>query len=80
MSTTIVTTKGQIVIPADIRKRMNLKKGTRLFIEEKGSELVMRPITADYFEQVAGILPGKGKLTRALLKERAKDKAKEYQR
>ncbi len=80
MSTTVVTAKGQIVIPAEIRKRLNIKKGTTLFIEEKGSELVIRPITADYFERIAGVLPGKRNLTRALLEQRAKDKEKENKR
>ncbi|MBI4332900.1 MAG: AbrB/MazE/SpoVT family DNA-binding domain-containing protein [Chloroflexi bacterium] len=77
MTTIVVTTKGQIVIPAPMRKRLKIKKGTRLFIEENGGGLVIRPMTPDYFESISGILPGKGKLTRALLEERAKDKQKE---
>ena len=32
MTTTTVTTKGQIVIPSKIRKRLHIKKGTSLFI------------------------------------------------
>ena len=76
----VVTTKGQIVIPAQMRKKLKIKKGTRLFIEEKDNELVIRPITPDYFENIAGMLSGKGKLTRALLEEREKDKSKEDSR
>lgn len=74
MVTTIVTTKGQIVIPSRIRRKFNIKKGTRLFIEEKGDDLVLKPVTPEYFSKMAGILGTKGKLTRALLEERAKDK------
>lgn len=77
MTTAVVTTKGQIVIPSSIRRRLNIKKGTRLNIEERGDELVLRPITPEYFEQIAGILKTRGKLTRALLQERAADKARE---
>lgn len=77
MTTTVVTTKGQIVIPSKIRQRLKIKRGTKLYIEERGSELILKPVTPEYFESIAGILPTKGKLTKALLEERAKDKEKE---
>ena len=77
MTTTIVTTKGQIVIPSKIRRRMNIKRGTKLYIEEKGDELILKPVTARYFEKIAGVLQTKGKLSRLLLEERARDKEKE---
>jgi AbrB family looped-hinge helix DNA binding protein len=74
MTTTVVTTKGQIVIPSKIRQRLKIKKGTRLYIEERGNELILKPVTAEYFEKIAGVLPTKGKLSKALLEERLKDK------
>lgn len=77
MTTTTITTKGQIVIPAGIRKRLHLKKGAKLYIEEGKDELIIRSITSAYFEKIAGVLPTKGKLAQALLKERSKDKKKE---
>ena len=73
----IVTTKGQIVIPAKIRRRLHIKKGTRLYIEERGDELVLRTVTPAYFGKIAGILPTKGKLSKKLLEERARDKGRE---
>jgi len=77
MPTTVVTTKGQVVIPAKIRQRLNIKKGTRLYIEERGDELILRPVTPAYLDRIAGVLHTKGKLSRALLEERAKDRKKE---
>jgi AbrB family looped-hinge helix DNA binding protein len=74
MTTTVVTTKGQIVIPSKIRHRLKIKKGTKLYIEERGNELILKPVTPEYFEKIAGILPTKGKLSKAILKERLKDK------
>jgi AbrB family looped-hinge helix DNA binding protein len=74
MTTTVVTTKGQIVIPSKIRQRLKIKKGTRLYIEERGNELILKPVTPEYFEKIAGVLPTKGKLSKALLEERLKDK------
>ncbi|MEW5817665.1 MAG: AbrB/MazE/SpoVT family DNA-binding domain-containing protein [Spirochaetota bacterium] len=75
--TTVVTTKGQVVIPSRIRRKYNIKKGTKLYIEEKGEYIVLKPITEEYFERLAGILPTKGKLSKALLQERAEEKEKE---
>jgi AbrB family looped-hinge helix DNA binding protein len=77
MTTTIVTTKGQIVIPSKIRQRLKIKRGTKLYIEERGNELILKPVTPEYFERIAGVLPTKGKLSKALLEERAKDKERE---
>jgi len=75
--TTVVTTKGQIVIPSIIRKRLNIKKGTRFYIEEKECEIILKPATPEYFNKIAGTLRTKGKLSRMILEERAKDKERE---
>ena len=77
MVTTVVTTKGQIVIPSKIRRKYNIKKGTKLYIEERGDELVLKAVTPEYFGKIAGVLQTKGKLSRMLLEERSKDKERE---
>ena len=77
MGTTVVTTKGQVVIPSKIRRKHNIKKGTRLYVEERGDEIILKPVTPAYFEKLAGILPTKGKLSKSLLNERAADREKE---
>ncbi len=77
MTTTVVTTKGQIVIPSKIRRRLNIKRGTKLYIEERGDELIIKTVTPAYFEKIAGVLQTKGKLSKTLLEERAKDKERE---
>jgi len=77
METTIMTSKGQVVIPSKIRRRMNIKKGTKLYVEEREDEIVLKPITAEYFKKISGILPTKGRLSRLLLEERQKAKMKE---
>lgn len=74
MNTGIVTTKGQIVIPSKIRRRFNIKSGTKLSIIEKGDQIILQPLTDGYFEKMAGILSTKGRLTKAIHEERSKDK------
>ena len=53
-----VTVKGQVVIPAQIRRRLGVKQGTRLRVEEQDGAIIMRPIARDYFERMSGILDG----------------------
>lgn len=77
MPFTTLTSKGQVVIPAKIRKDMKVKEGTKFYVEERGDEIVLRPVTPQYLKKIAGVLPTKGKLSRALLQERAKDKERE---
>ena len=77
MTTTVVTAKGQIVIPSRIRRHLNIKKGTRLCVIEKNDEIILQPLTREYFENTAGTLKSKGKLTQVILEERKKEKAGE---
>jgi AbrB family looped-hinge helix DNA binding protein len=76
MAVTVVTTKGQIVIPSKVRRKFNIKKGTKLYIEERENELVLKPVTPEYFKRIEGILPTKGRLSKALLEERSRDREK----
>ena len=66
-----VTSKGQIAIPARIRRNCGIEKGTRLFIEERGGEIVLKPLTPEFLDQMAGVLRGPDSLSRQLLAERA---------
>ena len=70
----IVSTGGRISIPAEIRRNLKIKKGTRLSVFEQEGRVVLQPLTRDYFEKTAGLLKTKGRLTRALLQERSKEK------
>jgi AbrB family looped-hinge helix DNA binding protein len=44
METVTLSSKGQIVIPVGIRKRMRLKTGNKLIIEEESEGIVLKPI------------------------------------
>lgn len=43
--TLIVSTRGQITLPADIRKQFGIKSGEPVIIEERNGELVLKPAT-----------------------------------
>ena len=71
-----VTTKGQIVIPVKLRQRLGIKKGTRLHVEEREGEVILRPLNREYFQKMSGILKGGG-LVKALEETRAEDRKRE---
>ena len=77
MTIATVSAKGQIVIPSAIRKRYNIKKGVKLYIEERDGELVFKAVTLEYIKKISGVLNTKGKLSKLLLKERLEDKKRE---
>lgn len=39
-----LSAKGQIVIPARIRKELGLSEGDRLFIERRQGEVILKPV------------------------------------
>jgi AbrB family looped-hinge helix DNA binding protein len=46
MATAAVTSKGQITIPAEVRKKLGLKPGDRVrFVEGENGEFVLKPKT-----------------------------------
>lgn len=71
-----VNAKGQVVIPAALRRKYGLKPKTRLVISEDGERLVLTPV-AVLIKQLRGSLAGGPSLTKVLLKERAKDRERE---
>lgn len=80
MHTSTVTKKGQIVIPAPLRRKLGFDQGTKVVIVEADGGVEVRPLDDYYFEQFAGLLSGEGKATQALLDERQKEKAHEDDR
>lgn len=63
--------KGQVVIPAAIRRKLAIKKGTRFQIEvdERSNKIVLTPITREFIHSLRGKYKGKG-LLKALAAEK----------
>lgn len=73
---TYATVKGQIVIPAALRRKYGIKKGTKIIVTDTGDGIVLKPVTEQYLKNLQGSLKGKGGL-KALVEERRKDKEME---
>ena len=74
MEKSVVTVKGQVVIPFKIRQKFGIKKGTQVSLYEKNGEIVIKPITDEYIRSMAGITGTKGRLLKALKEEKAKER------
>jgi len=74
METSVVTTKGQVVIPAKIRRKFGIKKGTRVAFIEQDKKLIIQPLDKNYFESLAGIIDTKGKILKSLMEDKKKER------
>lgn len=70
---TYATVKGQIVIPATLRRKYGIKNGTKIIVTDVGDAIVLKPVTEQYLRSLQGSLKGKGGL-KTLMDERRKDK------
>lgn len=74
IETSVVTTKGQLVIPARLRRRFGIKKGTRVtFIEDNG-RIIVQPVTREFIRGLRGSLRGEPSALVALLDERTRER------
>ena len=72
---TIATSKGQVVIPSKLRRRLGIREGTYIQIEvdEANKRLILTPVTREYVHSLRGKYKGKG-LMKALMAEKNREK------
>ncbi len=73
----VVSNKGWVVIPAELRKKYNLLPGTEVIIVDYGGVLSIIPALKNPVKQGRGLLKGLPSLTKDLLQERKREKARE---
>ena len=75
---TTATTKGQVVIPSSVRRKLGIKTGTRIRVEldEANAQIILTPVTREYIERMAGSFRGLP-LLEDLERERKLDKERE---
>lgn len=71
---TILNSKGQILIPAEIRKQLGITDGTYIQIEVNTSkQIILTPITREFIRSLRGKYKGKG-LIKALMAEKKRER------
>ncbi len=53
-----VSTKGQMVIPVELRKALDLKAGTKVALQLEDNAILLQPITEDFIDSIPGSLKG----------------------
>lgn len=79
---TTATQKGQVVIPASVRRKLGIKEGTRIKVrvDEHEHQVILKPITRESVRKFRGILrlrPGQKTATEQLMEDRAEDRRRE---
>lgn len=72
-SISTISTKGQVVIPAKLRKKHRLEAGVQVRIFEYGNLICITPASEHPVDEAYGTLTKEPSLTKELLQERAKD-------
>lgn len=74
MELSIVTAKGQVVIPVRIRRKHGIKSGTLIRFVEEGNKIILEPLTPEFVDSQFGFLGTKGKLLQALMEEKKRER------
>jgi len=74
METSVVTSKGQVVIPSKLRHKYGIKNGTRVHFYEINGEIRLVPVTPELIDKNIGLLGTRGKLMRALMEEKKRER------
>ncbi len=77
---TVVSSKGQVVIPAELRQQLGLEKGTRATWSEERGRLVLTPMTEKRLDEIMGFLkpaPGEPSMFDEIFAERERERRRE---
>lgn len=69
-----VSSKGQLVIPAEMREALGIEPGTRVAIRQEGQELILSPATREaarlVLARLRGMTAGGPSMTDELIQDR----------
>jgi len=74
VDTGVVTVKGQVVIPAPLRRRLGIKKGSVVSFVEENGRIVMQPVTREFIRGLRGSLKGRPSALEHLMEERKRER------
>lgn len=71
---TTLSSKGQIVIPVELREKLGIEAGTRMAVRIEKDHLVLEPINEAYIRRLRGSLKGPDSLVEAREREHRLEK------
>jgi AbrB family looped-hinge helix DNA binding protein len=67
------TVKGQILIPASLRRKYRIGRGTPLRVYGGKNRIILEPVDRDLVEEGRGMLKTKGRVLRSLIEDRKRE-------
>ena len=80
MGTVLVSSKGQVVIPKELREKYGIEPAEKVEVTEIDNRICVIPLPADPIKEARGMLKMGKRASRILLEERRKDKKSEEKR
>ena len=74
MDTSVVTQKGQIVVPSKIRAKYSLKRGVKVAFIEQNGKLILQALDKNYFDSLAGIIGTEGDMLKSLMDDKKRER------
>lgn len=74
METSVLTIKGQLLIPKRIRNKYGIKSGVKVIFEETDNGVIIRPMNENYFKSFRGILKSTGNLKEEMQQMKEEEK------
>lgn len=71
---TTLSSKGQIVIPIEIREKLGIEAGTRIAVRIEQERVILEPINEKYIRRLRGSLKGPDSLVEAREREHRLEK------
>jgi len=69
-----VTTKGQLVIPAKLRRKYAIREGTQVAFLEEENRLVLQPLTPEFVRSLRGSIKADPSALKILLDDRKRER------
>ena len=67
------TVKGQVLIPASLRKKYRIERGTALHVYGGKNRIILEPFDRDSVKDGRGLLKTKGRVLKSLIEDRKRE-------
>lgn len=74
METSVLTVKGQLLIPKRIRNKYGIKSGVKVIFDETDNGVIIRPMNENYFKSFMGVLKSTGNLKEEMKEMKTEEK------
>ena len=74
METSVLTSKGQLLIPKKLRAKYGITRGVKIILEETENGVLIIPMNKQYFKSFKGILKGSGNLSEEMKQMKEEEK------